>query len=72
MVHIWHGGDDDDVKRLWYQTVGKDPEVNTYDTNFDGQPDIKTTTKNGEIIEMCIWKNDRWQCKEGGNENNKQ
>ena len=66
MVHIWHGGDDDDVKRLWYNTVGKDSEITIYDTNFDGQPDIKTTWKNSDIIETCIWKNDKWQCKEGG------
>jgi len=65
MVLIWHGGDDDDVKRLWYQTIGKDPEVMSDDTNFDGQPDIKATWNNSEIIEMCIWKKDKWQCKKG-------
>ena len=66
MVHIEHGGDNDDVKRLGYHTVGKDPKVTIDDTNFDGQPDIKTTWKNSEIIEMCIWKKDKWQCNKGG------
>jgi hypothetical protein len=64
MVHIWHGGDNDDVNKIWYQTVGKDPEVMTYDTNFDGQPDLKTIWKNHEIIEMYEWKSDKWQRKE--------
>lgn len=64
MAEIWHGGDNDDVKKLWYQTIGKDPEVMIYDTNFDGQPDFKTIWKNHEIIEMYEWKNDKWQPKE--------
>ncbi len=64
MVHIWHGGDNDDVNRIWYQTIGKDPEVMIYDKNFDGQPDLKTVWKNREITEVYEWKNDRWQRKE--------
>jgi hypothetical protein len=64
MVHIWHGGDNDDVNKIWYQTIGKEPEVMIYDTNFDGQPDLKTIWKNREIIEIYEWKNDKWQRKE--------
>jgi hypothetical protein len=64
MVNIWHGGDDDDVNRIWYQTIGKNPEVMTYDTNFDGQPDLKTIYENNEIVEMYEWKNDKWHRKE--------
>ena len=65
LVHIEHGGDNDNVKRLGYNTVGKDPKVTIDDIKFGGQPDIKTTWNNSEIIEMCIWKKDKWQCKKG-------
>jgi hypothetical protein len=64
LVEIWHGGDNDDVNRIWYQTIGKEPEVNIYDTNFDGQPDLKTTYEKGKIVEMYEWKDDKWQRKE--------
>lgn len=64
LVHIWHGGDNDDVKRVWYQTVGKTPEVMIDDTSFDGQPNLKTIWKNHEIVEMYEWQNDKWQRKE--------
>jgi hypothetical protein len=57
MVDIWHGGDDNDVKRIWYQTIGKYPEVNLYDTNFDGQPTTKTIWGKNEIIELYKWEN---------------
>jgi hypothetical protein len=63
MVHIWHGADNEDVKRLWYRTVGKDPEVMIDDTNFDGQPDIRAVWKGKEIIEMYKWENNGWQRK---------
>jgi len=64
IVDIWHGGDNDDVNRIWYQTIGKNPEVMTYDTNFDGQPDLKTIYEKGRIVEMYEWKEDKWQRKE--------
>ena len=63
MVQIWHGGDNGDIKKIWYQTVGKNKEVMAFDINFDGQPDYKTIYKNDDILEMYEWKNDKWQRK---------
>ena len=60
MVEIWHGGDDDDVKRIWYQTIGTDQEVLIYDINFDGQPDYKGIYKNNNLSEIYEWKNEKW------------
>ena len=60
LVNIWHGADDGDIERLWYETVGNDPQVMIYDINFDGQPDFKSISKNNEIIEMYEWKNNSW------------
>lgn len=56
IAHIWHGNDNEDIERIWYQTVGKEPEVMSYDTDFDGQADIKTIYDNGKIIEIYTWK----------------
>ena len=63
MLQIWHGGDNDDIERIWYQTVGKDRETMAYDINFDGQPDYKTIYVNDDILEMYEWKNDKWHRK---------
>jgi hypothetical protein len=63
MVNIWHGGDDDDVKRIWYKTIGKDPIIEIGDLNFDGQPNLKIKWKNNEIIELYKCGNNRWQKK---------
>ena len=64
LVHLWHGDDDEDIDRIWYQTIGKDPEIMIDDTNFDGQPDRKTIWKNRDIVEMYEWINNEWQRKE--------
>jgi hypothetical protein len=64
MVNIWHRGDYDEVEKIWYQTIGKNPEVMIYDVDFDGQPDVKTIWENNEILEVYLWKDDKWQHKE--------
>lgn len=67
IVNMWHGTDEEDVKRIWYQTVGKTPQVMVYDTNFDGQPDLKTIWENNEIIEAYKWKDNHWIIIESDN-----
>ena len=59
LVNIWHDRQGN-VKRIWYQTIGKEYQVMIYDVDFDGQPDIKTVSKNGEIIESYKWKDNKW------------
>lgn len=63
IAHIWHGNDNEDIERIWYQTVGKDPEVMSYDTDFDGQADIKTIYENGKMIEIYTWEDNMWKPK---------
>lgn len=63
MAHIWHGNDNEDIERIWYQTVGKNPEVMSYDTDFDGQADIKTIYDNGKIVEIYTWEENMWKPK---------
>lgn len=60
LVHIWHGNDEQEIKRLWYTTVDKEPSISIDDTNFDGQPDIKTVWKGNELIEMYKWSEHGW------------
>ena len=60
LVNIWHGSDDEEISRIWYRTVGKDPLVHVDDTNFDGQPDIKTIWKGFEILEIYKWSQNGW------------
>ncbi len=60
LVHIWHGNDTQEIKRLWYQTIGSEPQINIYDTNFDGQPDFKTVWEENEIKETYKWSQDQW------------
>ena len=69
LVHLWHGDDDGEIDRIWYQTVGKVPEIQIDDTNFDGHPDIKAIWINQEIVKLYEWKNNRWQQKEVKNNN---
>lgn len=59
MIDIWHE-DNGKVKRIWYQTVGSEPEVMSYDTDFDGQADFKTIWKENEIIESFKWASGKW------------
>ena len=61
VVNIWHGNDSDDIERLWYDTVGKEPRITVDDTHFTGQPDLKTVWKDHEIVEMYKWNNNEWQ-----------
>jgi hypothetical protein len=64
MVNIEHGGDNDNITRFWYKTIGKDTEVQIDDTNYDGQPDWRIVWKGHEIKEVYKWENSRWQLKE--------
>jgi hypothetical protein len=63
IVQIWHGNDNEDIERIRYQTVGKNPEVMSYDTDFDGQADIKTIYESGKIVEIYTWEDNMWKPK---------
>lgn len=68
LVNIWHGNERQDIERIWYDTVGKQPRITIDDTNFDGQPDRKVVWRGGEIVEIYKWNEDRWQRVESNKE----
>ena len=68
IVNIWHSYRNDDIERLWYQTVPDEQQryIMVYDLDFNGQPDTKTTWQKGDIVESYAWYKDRWHKMKDG------
>lgn len=63
IVSVWNGRPGKDVGHFWYRTIpGKNGRhVFVYDSDFDGQPDLRTIWKGKRVVKAFAWYQHQWR-----------